>query len=75
MSLSRVEAFRCQAILQQPLEDETDVGDMLFHGFREYEDVVQVDENITVDDLPRRNSSCRGETWKTAARVRKAERS
>ena len=40
-----------EVVLQKPLEDEADVGDVFLRCLREDKDVVQVDEDIMVNDV------------------------
>ena len=40
-----------QSIVAEPLEDPFDIGDMLFEGFREYEDVIEVNNTEDVKEF------------------------
>ena len=61
--------FGKQAIFQQSLEDETDIGDMFSHGFREDQDVIQVYKDIAIDDV---SEDVIQQSLKTYGRVREA---
>ena len=48
---SHFSALGEEAILQQSLENEADIGDVFFQGFREDKDAIQVYKDVAINDV------------------------